>query len=101
MTCRISRMYLNHRCSHPSGREPKTAVARPKKKRSLTDSIEIMTEAVNNLGVMMNKRPSNPLTTQVGEAIDKIRGLTLKARVTTAKEIVKDADVMTLSLEYE
>ncbi|KAL4193031.1 hypothetical protein AMTRI_Chr06g174850 [Amborella trichopoda] len=25
---------------------------------------------------MMNKRPSNPLTAQVGEAIDKIRGLT-------------------------
>ncbi|KAL4189444.1 hypothetical protein AMTRI_Chr08g207120 [Amborella trichopoda] len=67
--------------SCPLGRVPRTAVVGPNKKMTLTDSIDVMAEAIDNLGV--------------GEAIDKIWGLTPTTRMTAVKEIVKDADVTT------
>ncbi|KAL4198692.1 hypothetical protein AMTRI_Chr03g47300 [Amborella trichopoda] len=70
--------------SCPYDKVPRTKVVRLKKKRTLTDFIEIISTTVDNLGVIMNKRP-HP-------------GLTTTTRMATTKEIVQYADVMTLFL---
>ncbi|KAL4195039.1 hypothetical protein AMTRI_Chr05g62540 [Amborella trichopoda] len=98
MRCRMRRStFLNHQCTHVRLAECSRLELQGQRRRWI-NRLDNIVEAINNLRLLMDKRPSNPLTVHVGDAISKIQGLIATTRMIAGKEIVRDADVTTLFL---